>query len=244
MNPQNELTTRAGTLPDLATRANSEHAACLAAAVQAVDHARAAGEALAAAKEGVPHGEWRGWLSDNFQASARTAQIYMQMARRWPEIVAKAQHSAHLSVRGAMLLLDERPADEHDEGGDDEITEQDLPELTTDRMWFCRGENGDVAEVRPDAHDPNYHRLCVHCGILNASLDGVCGEVVFDTRGMLYTAHPGLLQHGLTGRGFRPIGPWVSHPWDGTDSLCVIAHQRNPAATTRLYAESDGRATR
>jgi len=95
----------APTLATLATKANDEHRACLAAANSALEHARAAGDFLVQAKAQCQHGTWTTWLAHNFDASKRTAQAYMRVAKRWPEIEAKAQGSALLSVDKALELL-------------------------------------------------------------------------------------------------------------------------------------------
>lgn len=94
-------------LPELADRANEAHLACLMTAGKTLEHARVAGEALAVAKTKVPHGEWTAWLADNFQASARTAQVYTRIFRRWPEIASKAQATAFLTIEAAVNLISE-----------------------------------------------------------------------------------------------------------------------------------------
>jgi hypothetical protein len=45
------------------------------------EHYRLAGEMLIEAKEQVAHGRWGSWLTDKFDLSSRTAQLYMQWAR-------------------------------------------------------------------------------------------------------------------------------------------------------------------
>jgi hypothetical protein len=96
----------AGQVGTLADRINAEHRACRAAAVDALEHALAAGELLLQAKAGCPHGTWQDWVDDNFEGSLRTAQIYMHLARRRAEIgEAKTQSSALSSVAGALHLL-------------------------------------------------------------------------------------------------------------------------------------------
>ena len=72
-----------------------------------LEHALAAGRLLAEAKSQLPHGAWSRWLADNFEGSERTAQAYMRVATRWPEIEAKAQRVADLSYRDAVKLLAE-----------------------------------------------------------------------------------------------------------------------------------------
>ena len=88
----------------IADRANAEHAACLAAASDALDHAMRAGDLLAEAKSGCEHGQWQQWLADNFDGSVRLAQSYMRLAVN-REQFAKTQTSAHLSIDSALKLL-------------------------------------------------------------------------------------------------------------------------------------------
>lgn len=94
-------------LESLADEANDEHRKAIGAMRQALDHARASGEALIEAKGQLEHGDWTPWLEENFEASARTARIYMRIARNWPELAAKRQRSAGLSIDAAISFLSE-----------------------------------------------------------------------------------------------------------------------------------------
>jgi hypothetical protein len=90
----------------LAKRINAAHAATTQAAHRALEHARQAGDLLIEAKAVVPHGEWLPWLETNCpDVTERTAQAYMRVARRWPELEAKAQRVADLPIRQALALL-------------------------------------------------------------------------------------------------------------------------------------------
>ena len=93
------------TLPDLAVQINDEHHQAEAALNTGLEHARHAGELLLQAKSLCQHGEWLPWLEANFDGSARTARAYILVADRWPQIEAKWQHAANLSIRGALQLL-------------------------------------------------------------------------------------------------------------------------------------------
>lgn len=102
----------ASILHDLARRINAEHAACEAAARDALHHALEAGRLLIDAKGQVQHGEWLGWIEANCTCAPRTAQLYMRVARRWPELESKAQRVADLPLREvAGLLAEPREAD-------------------------------------------------------------------------------------------------------------------------------------
>ncbi len=97
-------------LEELAARINEEHRACEAALTAGLNHAREAGALLLEAKRQCPHGTWLLWLREHFKGSERTAQGYMRVARRWPELQAEAQGLADLTYEGGLrLLADERP---------------------------------------------------------------------------------------------------------------------------------------
>jgi len=68
-------------LGELAAGANREHLACEQAYGTAIEHAFRAGEFLLAAKAEVAHGDWMTWVEENFVASERMAQRYMQIVR-------------------------------------------------------------------------------------------------------------------------------------------------------------------
>lgn len=91
-------------LSTLAAQINSHHRAAKAALAQAVTHAIEAGECLVAAKKQVRHGEWLGWVAENFDGCQRTAQLYMRFARHRHD----AQRLAHLGVAGVDQALTER----------------------------------------------------------------------------------------------------------------------------------------
>ena len=98
--------------PTLAGQINAEHEACCRAAFSALEHARTAGELLIQAKEEAGHGAWLPWLTKNCPSiSERSAQGYMRVARRWPELESKAQRIADLPLRGALALLAEPTAE-------------------------------------------------------------------------------------------------------------------------------------
>lgn len=104
------------TIPPLATLAeqiNHHHAECESAMKTGLEHALEAGRLLSAAKSQCSHGSFGAWLADNFDGSERTAQAYLRVAKRWPEIEAKAkaQRVADLSLRDAIKLLTEPRAE-------------------------------------------------------------------------------------------------------------------------------------
>ena len=93
-------------LATLAERINREHRAAEVALNTGLEHALEAGRLLIEAKAQVAHGEWLPWLERHFEGAPRTARVYVQLARRWPQIKeAKRQRVANLSVRSAVKLL-------------------------------------------------------------------------------------------------------------------------------------------
>lgn len=91
-------------LPELADQANHHHELCVSSASDALDHAHTAGDALRQAKQQCTHGDFGPWVRSNFHGSTRTARLYMQVSRRWPEIESKRQRVAVLGLREAARL--------------------------------------------------------------------------------------------------------------------------------------------
>ena len=69
-----------------------------------------AGDRLTEAKSVLAHGQWDGWLSENFELSDRTARLYMQLAEHRERVEAKMASVAILTVRGALLAIAEDEA--------------------------------------------------------------------------------------------------------------------------------------
>lgn len=86
-----------------------EHRAALDARDRALEHARRCGELLRRAKDACPHGAWRPWLAANCPSlSERTAQRYMRLAERWPDLhqhLADPSRVSDLPIRDALCLL-------------------------------------------------------------------------------------------------------------------------------------------
>jgi hypothetical protein len=100
-------------LPILAAQIRRAHAEVQEAAKTAAEHAIEAGHALMEAKTLVKHGGWLPWLKEHCALAERTAQAYVQLARRHAEMdAANAQRVAGLPVRKALKAIAEsRPAD-------------------------------------------------------------------------------------------------------------------------------------
>ncbi len=69
-------------LPHLAAEIRRAHADVQEAAKTAAERAIDAGHKLLEARELVKHGEWLPWLRENCALAERTAQLYMQLARK------------------------------------------------------------------------------------------------------------------------------------------------------------------
>jgi phage N-6-adenine-methyltransferase len=75
------------------------------AAGKALEHAMRCGDLLSEAKSTCKHGEWQGWIEEHFEASARTAQGYMRIAKNRELVESKTGDSPVLSIDGALKLL-------------------------------------------------------------------------------------------------------------------------------------------
>lgn len=98
------------TLADLANTANCEHEAVVAAGREAIAHAIRAGEALLAAREFFPHGEWQPWLTGNFAGSIAVASAYMRIAR-YRDVISGCETftQARLYLRGLPAVSNGAP---------------------------------------------------------------------------------------------------------------------------------------
>jgi Holliday junction resolvase RusA-like endonuclease len=115
--------TLSNSLTDLAIRIKAEHEAAALAMRRGVEHAMAAGNLLIEAKAQLKHGQWLPWLEVHCAMSERTAQLYMRLAQRRPELEASnPQGLADLTLEGASRLLS-KPA-ENDAAEQD--TERDI----------------------------------------------------------------------------------------------------------------------
>ena len=103
--------TKQSRLREYAEQANENHRAVMEADASALQHARAAGEALLQAKRIGGHGKWLTWLEENFDASPKTATEYMRLAREWDKLEPLLQSDdSPSSIRGALQLL-KRPVE-------------------------------------------------------------------------------------------------------------------------------------
>ena len=129
----------------IADRINAEHQACEQAARSALEHARAAGGLLQEAKETLPHGQWESWIEDSCAFSARTARMYMQVARHWPELEER-QRVAVLSLREAVKLLS-TPRREEEDGESQGAAQQDVVNANEIERLLACGEDERAREL-------------------------------------------------------------------------------------------------
>src|SRR5260370_19352249 len=90
----------------LARAINRHHAACREADRAALGHALRAGELLIQAKAELRQGEWGAWVADHCAFAARTAQLYMQLARFAQE---NPHPVAHLTLSECIHLVRQSP---------------------------------------------------------------------------------------------------------------------------------------
>jgi hypothetical protein len=140
----------------LAKRINACHRQVEITGHQTLKYARDAGRLLLEAKEQVAHGEWQEWVRDNCQFALRTAQAYMSVARRWPELEAKTQRVARLSLRRAIAELTEPKQLEPEETDVDKMLRVAVAEAT------ARPPSKSVAAVTVDEVDDEPEVVTVH----------------------------------------------------------------------------------
>ena len=85
-----------------AARINSEHDAVVGAEREALLHAIRAGQLLLDVKRRLDHGCFLDWIAANCRFTARTAQLYMALAR---ELSSKCETVSHLGLRDALALV-------------------------------------------------------------------------------------------------------------------------------------------
>lgn len=95
-------------LPILAAEINRAHAQARAAARTSLKRAIEAGDRLLEAKAVIGHGGWLEWLAANVSFSERTAQTYMRLASKKPEL--KSAATADLTIEGAVEAIAGRTA--------------------------------------------------------------------------------------------------------------------------------------
>jgi hypothetical protein len=88
-----------------AAEINDHHHKCEISLNSGLMHAIEAGRLLIRAKDVCPHGTWGHWLDRHFAGSRRTAQLYIKVARDYPNLGVNAQRVADLNLRSAVARL-------------------------------------------------------------------------------------------------------------------------------------------
>lgn len=102
-------------LTEIAETVNAEHAKIEGVLREGLARAVNVGQLLTEAKGLVNHGEWGAWIADKCRFSERTAQNYMRIAAKYPELTAKSATVADLTYRKAIALLaDPKPSIDQD----------------------------------------------------------------------------------------------------------------------------------
>jgi Protein of unknown function (DUF3102) len=133
----------------LATEIMRAHTDALTASASALLHAKRAGDLLLAAKVQLRHGGWLPWLTQNCDLKPRMAQVYMQIARGWPQIEAAQQNAysdTHLDITTARQILADTDATadaDAPEDGDDTLSDGGTSDEATD----------DPADEEPNTND-------------------------------------------------------------------------------------------
>jgi hypothetical protein len=92
-------------LAEIAAQINAGHQQVQNAIRASLERARDVGQLLIKAKGQCQHGQWLPWLKANVKFSERTAQNYVNVAKRWNEIESKSATVADLSYRNALEFL-------------------------------------------------------------------------------------------------------------------------------------------
>lgn len=92
-------------LTDLAATINREHDLAYRAALNALQHAILCGEALIAARDTVPDGEWLRWVSDNLHISTGALHRYVRIATYKEQLLTADRQPK--SINAAISYLKE-----------------------------------------------------------------------------------------------------------------------------------------
>lgn len=92
-------------MSNIAAAINDAHANVEKAKLQGTKYAIECGRLLTEAKSTLKHGEWDGWVKAHCHFSARTAQLYMKVAKHVGDDKEKAQRVADLSLRDVAAEL-------------------------------------------------------------------------------------------------------------------------------------------
>jgi hypothetical protein len=214
--PTAATTIAVGSLSD---RINAAHAASLAMANNALDHAMRCGDLLAEAKAVCGHGHWAEWVAKNCTFSLRTAQQYLRMSKNRPVIEASNAHrGAHLPVCEAQKLIAGPSRSKRSKG----LTGDGLPDLSA-QLYGCLGRVGlhvAAVQIEQSGQTPGYWYV--------ETLDLVTLESSLLKRPCKLAVHDDVEQ--FASRGFVTIDPTTymiseSRPFLRTDSWGIFTRE-------------------
>jgi hypothetical protein len=211
-------------LAEIAEKINAEHAQALDHARASITHARNAGVLLLEAKKRWGHGQWLPWLEANVQFSERTAQAYMRVAKRWPELEAKAQATADLTIEDGLKLL-ASPKTET-------IAEKaiPLPDLKPGMRYSCLGRDKHkvgipcLAEIDPHPDHPGFWVCAFYFLAGDGSYVEYCGRGVALTREF---SGKKVLSSVLEASCFEPTHHWHEEPAKVTEPSPVFWYRED-----------------
>lgn len=97
---------------ELVERINEQHRLAVGSVTTMLEHAINCGNLLREVQIRLHHGEWGKWLEENFEASDRTAQQYMQVAHHYNENPqAIAETNSHEATISSVVKSIARAAD-------------------------------------------------------------------------------------------------------------------------------------
>lgn len=105
--------------PEIISRIEEEHQACASSFAKSLEHAINCGNLLREVRLQAAHGEWRKWIDENFSASQRTAEVYMQLAdvhHQNPQLIEESDGS----IQAAIAYIGRHVGGTQDLGLDDE----------------------------------------------------------------------------------------------------------------------------
>jgi hypothetical protein len=197
-------------LSELAERINAEHRQAETALRAGLQHAKNAGDLLIEAKKQCKHGEWLPWLKKNVRFSDRTAQAYMRVAERWPDLEAKAQATADLTIEDGLKLLAE-PTTRQRAAPQSAENMYPSPAFDPAERYLAYGHTRRfpaVVEVDPDPDHPGYWVLTCYTSEPGENAGGIADYIGRGVRLDL----DGVLDHVLALCEFRQTSEWSAEP--------------------------------
>lgn len=201
---------------------NKEHRLAEQAATNAVLHAMNAGALLIEARGHCPRGTWGQWLANHFEGSERTAQAYMRVAARVPQLSDDQRAElCGLSFRETLRYLSEQRGCSIAESADGLVDAAKAFVLEQGYEYVALIDGGTVdgfAEVIPSASYPGYWYIAQ----LTGNAEG--GGVDYTKRPIKLTQE--LLPHVLSACiDYRIVSPWVKQPCPGREPWYVTGQE-------------------